>query len=122
MKHFDRMVGLIPFCCLNSGYLKIMGNPDWPERKPDMPTKVLIFEMLSGQAPWDSMGYDDNPMGQLLALRESTSHSRPPCHCIQQRQTQNTEHRLYSSRLISTLVWLPPRLQSGFAGWLSAGA
>ena len=24
---------------------------------------VLIFEMLSGQAPWDSMGYDDNPMG-----------------------------------------------------------
>ncbi|OLP96397.1 cAMP-dependent protein kinase catalytic subunit PRKX [Symbiodinium microadriaticum] len=32
---------------------------------------VLTFEMLSGQAPWDSMGIDDNPMGQLLALRES---------------------------------------------------
>lgn len=38
---------------------------------------VLIFEMLSGQAPWDSMGYDDNPMGQLLALRESYNQGLP---------------------------------------------
>jgi len=38
---------------------------------------VLVFEMLSGQAPWDSMGYDDNPMGQLLALRESYNQGLP---------------------------------------------
>ncbi|CAK9033773.1 unnamed protein product [Durusdinium trenchii] len=38
---------------------------------------VLVFEMLSGQAPWDNMGYDDNPMGQLLALRESQNQGLP---------------------------------------------
>jgi len=38
---------------------------------------VLTFEMLSGQAPWDSMGIDDNPMGQLLALRESYNQGLP---------------------------------------------
>jgi len=38
---------------------------------------VLTFEMLSGQAPWDSMGIDDNPMAQLLALRESYNQGLP---------------------------------------------
>eukprot|EP00913_Durusdinium_trenchii_P012659 g11887.t1 len=31
---------------------------------------VLVFEMLSGQAPWDNMGYDDNPMGCAWRVRE----------------------------------------------------
>lgn len=32
---------------------------------------VMAFELLSGQAPWDNCGIDDDPMGQLCALRES---------------------------------------------------
>eukprot|EP00931_Biecheleriopsis_adriatica_P031439 TRINITY_DN18438_c1_g2_i1.p1 TRINITY_DN18438_c1_g2~~TRINITY_DN18438_c1_g2_i1.p1 ORF type:complete len:1042 (-),score=228.40 TRINITY_DN18438_c1_g2_i1:82-3147(-) len=38
---------------------------------------VLTFEMLSGQVPWDSMGVDDDPMGQLCALRESYDRDLP---------------------------------------------
>ena len=72
-------------------YLKIMGNPDWPERKPDMPTKVLIFEMLSGQAPWDSMGYDDNTHGATFGPeREHEPQSTPmPLHSAK----TDTKHR-----------------------------
>mmetsp|Transcript_2787 Transcript_2787/g.5085 ORF Transcript_2787/g.5085 Transcript_2787/m.5085 type:complete len:161 (+) Transcript_2787:3-485(+) len=38
---------------------------------------VMAFELLSGQAPWDSMGIDDDPMGQLVALRESHDRGLP---------------------------------------------
>ncbi|CAE8642700.1 unnamed protein product [Polarella glacialis] len=38
---------------------------------------VMSFELLTGQAPWDNMGIDDDPMGQLIALRESHDRGVP---------------------------------------------
>lgn len=38
---------------------------------------VMTFELLSGQAPWDSMGIDDDPMEQLMALRDSHDRGLP---------------------------------------------
>jgi len=38
---------------------------------------VMTFELLSGQGPWDSMGIDDDPMEQLMALRDSHDRGLP---------------------------------------------